>query len=169
LPGSSCGWALHMSSPCYTFNFKLWRELKDFVNALLEYQAMRLVPRDALIIKSYEDRVIFKSIRAQDATITSFSAYEKYGIDLGLRDNYYTLPKRELSIQEIFVHSLDSAWESFQKLFCALFYLKNRDKLDAIDHPMIKDLKAVLQGERIKGYPTLEDIMDRTDLYDIKL
>ena len=154
---------------CYTFNFKLWQELKDFVNALLEYQVLCLVPREALIIKSYEDSVIFKSIRPQDATITSFSAYEKYGIDLGLRDNYYTLPRRELSIQEIFVHSLDSAWEPSQKLFCALFYLKNKNKLDAIDHPIMSNLKAVLQGERISGYPTLEDIEDRADLYDIKL
>jgi len=50
-----------------------------------------------------------------------------------------------------------------------LFYLKNRDKLEAIDHSMMADIKAVLQGEIIKGYPTLEDIEDRTDLYDIKL
>jgi hypothetical protein len=113
--------------------------------------------------------VLFKSLRPQDATFTSLSAYEDYGIELFLRDNYYTLPKRELSIQEIFIHSLDSAWESSQKLFCVLFYLKNRDKLEGIDHPMMKDLKAVLQGEKIKGYPTLEDIEDRTDLYDIKL
>ena len=98
-----------------------------------------------------------------------FSAYEDYGIELGLRDNYYTLPKRELSIQEVFIHSLDSAWEFSQKLFCILFYLKNRDKLEAIDHPMMKDLKAVLQGEKIKGYPTMEDIEDRIDLYEIKL
>lgn len=63
---------------------------------------------------------------------------------------------------------ISSSWESFQKLFfCALFYLKKMDKLEAVDHPMMKDLKAVLQGERIEGYPTLEDIMDRMDLYDI--
>jgi predicted transcriptional regulator len=153
----------------YSFNFKLWPELKDFVTSLQEYQVLRLVPREALLIKSYRDSVLFKSIRPQDATFTSFSAYEDYGIELLLRDNYFTLPKRELSIQEVFIHSLDSAWELSQKLFCALFYLKNRDKLEAIDHPMIKDLKAVLQGEKIKGYPTLEDIEDRTDLYDIKL
>jgi len=159
----------HGKAYFYSFNFKLWPELKDFVTALQEHQMLRLVPREALLIKSYRDSVLFKSIRPQDATFTSFSAYDDYGIELFLRDNYYTLPRRELSIQEIFIHSLDSAWESFQKLFCALFYLKNRDKLDAIDHPMMKDLKAVLQGERIKGYPTLEDIMDRTDLYDIKL
>ena len=153
----------------FSFNYIFWPELKDFVTSLLEYQVLRLVPREALLIKSYGTCVLFKSLRPQDATFTSFSAYEDYGIELGLRDYYYTLPKRELSIQEVFIHSLDSAWEFSQKLFCVLFYLKNRDKLEAIDHPMMKDLKAVLQGERIKGYPTMEDIEDRTDLYDIKL
>ncbi len=153
----------------FSFNYIVWPELKDFVTSLQEYQVLRLVPRSALLIKSYGTSVLFKSIRPQDATLTSFSAYEDYGILLGLRDYYYTLPRRELSIQEIFIHSLDSAWESFQKLFCVLFYLKNRDKLEAIDHPMMKDLKAVLQGEKIRGYPTMEDIEDRTDLYDIKL
>jgi hypothetical protein len=34
---------------------------------------------------------------------------------------------------------------------------------------MMQDIKNVLQGERIRGYPTLVDIEDRTDLYDIKL
>ncbi|MBN1234492.1 MAG: hypothetical protein JW999_00405 [Methanotrichaceae archaeon] len=153
----------------FSFNYIFWPELKEFVTSLQEYQVLRLVPREALLIKSHENSVLFKSLRLQDATFTSFSAYEDYGIELMLRDYYYTLPKRELSIQEVFIHSLDSAWESFQKLFCVLFYLKNRDKLEAIDHPMMKDLKAVLQGKRIKGYPTMEDIEDRTDLYDIKL
>lgn len=153
----------------FSFNYIVWPGLKDFVTSLLEFQVLRLVPREALLLKSYGDSVIFKSLRPQDATFTSFSAYEDYGIELGLRDNYYTLPKRELSIREVFIHSLDSAGELQQKLFCVLFYLKNRDKLEAIDHPMMKDLKAVLQGERIKGYPTMEDIEDRADLYDIKL
>ena len=153
----------------FSFNYIVWPELKEFVTSLQKYQVLRLVPREALLIKSYETSVLFKSLRPQDATFTSFSAYEDYGILLGLRDYYYTLPGRELSIQEVFIHSLDSAGELQQKLFCMLFYLKNRDKLETIDHPMMKDLKAVLQGERIRGYPTLEDIEDRTELYDIKL
>jgi len=153
----------------YSLNKIVWPEIEDFVAAILEYQALRLVPGEALLIKSYKGSVLFKSIRPQDATFTSFSAYEDYGILLGLRDYYYTLPKRDLSIQEVFIHSLDSAGELQQKLFCVLFYLKNRDKLGAIDHPMMQDIKNVLQGERIRGYPTLVDIEDRTDLYDIKL
>jgi predicted transcriptional regulator len=159
----------HGKAYLFSFNYILWPELKEFVTSLLEYQVLRLVPREALLIKSYENSVLFKSLRPQDATFTSFSAYEDYGILLGLRDNYYTMPKRELSIQEVFIHSLDSAGELQQKLFCMLFYLKNKEKLGAIDHPMMNNLKAVLQGERIRGYPTLEDIEDRTDLYDIKL
>ncbi|OPY48615.1 MAG: Sugar-specific transcriptional regulator TrmB [Methanosaeta sp. PtaU1.Bin060] len=153
----------------YSFNYILWSELKDFVTVLMDYRALRLVPRDALLIKSYGDCVLFKSIRLQDATPTSFSAYEDYGIELGLRDNYYTLPKRDLSIQEVFIHSLDSAEDLRQRLFCILFYLKNKQKLESVDHPMMKDIKAVLQGERIKGYPSLEDIEDRAELYEIEL
>lgn len=159
----------HGKAYLFSFNYTFWPELKEFVTSLQEYQVLRIVPRSALLIKSYENSVLFKSLRLHDATFTSFSAYEDYGIELMLRDYYYTLPKRELSIQEVFIHSLDSAGELQQKLFCVLFYLKNRDKLEDIDHPMMKDLKAVLQGERIKDYPTLEDIEDRMDLYDIKL
>jgi hypothetical protein len=116
-----------------------------------EYDKARLVPREGLLIKIYKDSVLFKSLRAQDATYTSFSAYEDYGIELGLRDNYYTLPKRELSIQEVFIHSLDSAEGHQQRLFCILFYLKHKDRLEGVEHPVVKDIRAVLRGERSKA------------------
>jgi hypothetical protein len=99
---------------------------------------------------------------------TSFSAYEDYGIKLVLRDNYYTLPKRELSIEEIFIHSLDSAEDYRQRLFCILFYLKNKDKLQGVLHPMAKTIRAVLGGEHIKGYSTLEEIEEQAELYGIQ-
>jgi predicted transcriptional regulator len=153
----------------FSFNYSLWKDLKDFVTTLSDYQARRQVPREGLLIKSYGDNVLFKSLRLQDATLTSFSAYKDYGIELGLRDNYYTLPKRELSIKEIFVHSLDSAEDHRQRLFCILFYLKNIDKLADVEHPMMKDLKAMLRGERIESYPALEEIKDKADLYGINL
>lgn len=44
--------------------------------------------------------MLFKSIRLQDATPTFVSAYGDHGIELSLRDNYYALPKRELSHEE---------------------------------------------------------------------
>jgi predicted transcriptional regulator len=66
----------------YSFNCIIWPELKDFVTSLQECQVLRLVPREALL---------FKSLRPQDATFTSFSAYEDY--------YYYILPGKELSTQ----------------------------------------------------------------------
>ncbi|MBN1234490.1 MAG: hypothetical protein JW999_00395 [Methanotrichaceae archaeon] len=107
-----------------------------------------------LLIRSYENSVLFRSLKPQDATLTSFSAYNEYGIKLGLRDYYYTLPKRELSIQEIFIHSLDCAEDYRQRLFCVLFYLRNRVELKDAWHPMMKSIRAVLRGGHIKGYPT---------------
>ena len=61
----------------YSFNYIIWPELKDFVTALLEFQVLRLVPREALLIRSYENSVLFKSLKQQDATLTSFSAYSR--------------------------------------------------------------------------------------------
>jgi len=153
----------------YSFNYVYWGALKGFVSALQEYDKARLVPREALLIKTYKDGVLFKSLRVQDAAPTSFSAYGDYGIELGLRDNYYTLLKRELSIKDVFLHSLDSAEGRSQRLFCILFYLRNRDKLQSVLHPMVKDIRAVLQGEKVKGYPSMEDVEDRAEMYGIEL
>ncbi len=152
----------------YSFNYIVWPELKDFVTAFLEHQVLRLVPRETLIIKSYGDSVLIKSLRPQDATLTSFSVYVDYGIELRLRDYYYTLPKRELSIQEIFIHSLDSAESISQRLYCILFYLKNKEALKDVQHPMMESIRAVLKGESIKGYPSIEEIEDQAELYGIQ-
>ncbi|VVB63826.1 Uncharacterised protein [uncultured archaeon] len=100
-----------------------------------------------MIIKSYADGVLFKSIRQQDAALTSFSAYGSYGIELCLRDSYYTLPKRAL-IKEIFIHSFDSVEDHRQRLFWILFYLKYRDKLESVQHPMVDEIKAVLKERK---------------------
>lgn len=152
----------------YSFNYIVWPQLKDFVTALLEHQVLSLVPREALLIRSYGDSVLFKSLRPQDATLTSFSVYADYGIELRLRDNYYTLPKRELSIQEVFSHSLDSAESISHRLYCILFYLKNKEAVKDVSHPMMESIGAVLKGESIKGYPSIEEIEDQAELYGIQ-
>jgi biotin operon repressor len=159
--------SMHGKAYLYSFNYIIWPELKDFVTALREFQVLRLVPREALLIRSYENSVLFKSLKQQDGTLTSFSAYAEFGIKLGLRDHYYTLPKRELSMGEVFIHSLDSAEDYRQRLFCVLFYLKNRDELKDARHPMMMSIRSILRGDHIKGYPTREDIEEQADLYEI--
>jgi len=152
----------------YLFNYTFWGELKDFAAALLEFEKTSLVPREGMLIKSYKDNVLFKSMIQLDATPTSFSDFASYGIELDLRDNYYTLPKRELFVRDVFLHSLDSAGSLSHRLFCILFYLKNEDDLKGIEHPMVDEMRAVLRGEKVRGYPSLEDVRDRAGLYDIE-
>ena len=151
----------------YSFNYTLWGELKEFLVHLSEIESLTKVPPGGLLIKDYGNNVLFKSIRQLDATPTSFSAYGDYGIQLFLTkiSNYYTLPKRELSMRDVFVHSLDSADEIQNRLFCILFYLKNRHKLKSIRHPMMRDIRAILRHKHIKGYPTYEEVMDRMLVY----
>jgi predicted transcriptional regulator len=158
----------HGKAYLYSFNYIIWKDLKDFVTTLLDFQVLRLVPRDALPLKSYGDSVLFKSLRTQDATPTSFSAYSEHGIKLGLRDNYYTLPRRDQSIEEVFIHSLDSAEDLRQRLFCILFYLKNKEALKKVQHPIIESFRAVLSGVQVKSYPSLEEIEEQAELYGIQ-
>jgi hypothetical protein len=152
----------------YFFNTLFWGELKDFLISLQEYRENRLIPREALLIKGYRDGILFKSIIRLDATPTSFSAYEQYGIEFSFRDNYYILPERTLSIGDVFLHSLDCADDLSHRMFCILFYLKNKSKLEIIHHPVMNEIEAVLRGETVKGYPDLEDIKDRAEMYDFK-
>jgi len=45
----------------FSFNYIIWPELKDFVTSLLDYQVLRLVPREALLIKSYGTSVLSRA------------------------------------------------------------------------------------------------------------
>lgn len=155
----------------YFFNYTLWSELKDFISALNQAERLKSVPRSALFIKDYSNHILFKSLSKLDATPTAFSAYGDHGINLLMRStsNYYTdLPKENLSIRDIFIHSLDAAESVSQRLYCILFYLKNEDSLKGIEHPMMKEIRAVLKGKVIKGYPIYDEVKDRMEVYGIK-
>lgn len=152
----------------YSFNYTLWAELKSFVTDLLEHEARQRLPEDAVLIKIYGNSVLFRSLRQVDATPTSFSVYEQYGISLGFRDYYYTLPERRLSIRDVFIHSLDSAESISHRLYCILFYLKYRNDLSGISHPVMRDIEAVLRGDRVRGYPSLDEVKSRAVMYEIE-
>ena len=153
----------------YALNYKIWPELKNFVEQIVAYEKLHNIPQGAVLIKDYGNSTLFKSTSILDATPTSFSMYNSFGIVLFLRDHFYTLPKRMLSIKEIFIHSLDSADNISYKIFCILFYLKYGHNLKNVNHPMVKKIKLVLNEKHLKGYPRLDDIIDRAELYDIEL
>ena len=97
---------------------------------------------------------------------TSFSAYRDYGSSWDCGTTTTPCPKGAVH-PGIFIHSLDSAEDYRQKLFCILFYLKNRDELKYVRHSMMESIRAALRGEHIKGYPSREEIEEQAELYEI--
>jgi hypothetical protein len=63
---------------------------------------------------------------------------------------------------------LDSAKNGSQRIYCILFYLKNRPEVEDVQHPMMKNIRAVLGTENIKGYPSLGEINEQAELYGIE-
>jgi len=158
----------------YVINEKIWPKAKEFLTELKKYEETidRRVPANAIVYFKNENEIVFSVQEAMDAVLTGFSAYGKYGIKILSPMRDYCLPKRKLTVKEVFRHSLYIAEKdkSTRNLtYVALFYLKFRKRLQGIKHNIIDNIDAVLKGQRIPEYPTLAEIKDRAELYDIRL
>ena len=80
--------------------------------------------------------------------------------------------KKKLTKRDVFRHSLyitEKYLEFKQIIMLALFYAKYKKYLSGIKHKIIENINKILKGQHISGYPTLEEIKDRADVYDIRL
>lgn len=158
----------------YRVNEKIWPKAREFLIELKKYEASidKRVPVSSVIYFKNDKEILFSDKDEIDAQLTAFSAYGNYGIDLLLINYYYYLPKKSLSKEEIFKHSLyitekDNDFRHI--LFIALFYLKFKDDLKHIEHSILEKLERVFKGEKIKWFPSLEEIKDRADVYNIEV
>ncbi len=158
----------------YILNNKIWPKMKEFFAELKKYEetADKRVPPGAVIYYKNESEIVFSTKVECNAALTGFSAYELFGIKLLPVDYTYYLPKRTLTKQEVFLHSLyraEKEGDARDFVFIALFYLKHKNKLKNIKHGIIDNINKVMQGKKIKYYPTYGEIKDRADVYDIKI
>lgn len=158
----------------YVINEKIWKDLKDF---LVEYKKHEettdsRIPANSNIYYKNKEEIVFSNNADLDATLTGFSAYKKHGIKLLLTTNYYYLPKKTLTIQDILKHSLyiTQKDKNIRNLtFICLFFLKNKNDLLSIKHLILNKIKQILKGKNIQGYPTLEEIKEKAEVYDIRI
>ena len=158
----------------FKINEKMWLKLMDFLEELKKYEMTRdiRVPASSIIYHKNNKEIVFSTKEDIDAIKTAFSAYKKYGIELLLITNYYYLPKRELTKEEVFTHSLyitEKNQEIRHIIFITLFYLKFKKELSHIKRPIIEKIERVLVGEKIDMFPTLAEIKDRAEVYNIKV
>ena len=81
-------------------------------------------------------------------------------------------PEKELTKEDIFLHALYIAEKEPSVrhfTFLALFYYKYEEELKDVKNDIVKNLKLILQGKRIKGYPALEEIKEKADIYGIEI
>ena len=107
-----------------------------------------------------------------DASLTAFSVYPKYGINIIMPSYYYHFPKEKLDTGQAFLDSLvilEDDKDYRKTLYAILFYIKNKSKLKGIKHEWIYKLQKVLKGEIIGGFPNLQEIKEKAEQYDIKV
>jgi len=159
----------------YVLNSRIWPDLKEFLESYGRYIA-RIDPKlsaDMLIRGRYKDALIVESNKEiNDASLTAFSVYPKYGINIIMPSNYYHIPEEKLDIKQIFNDSLiilkdDKDYRKI--LYAILFYIKNKIKLKRVKHELVYKFQLILKGEKIEGFPSLEEIKEKAKQYDIKI
>ena len=157
----------------YVLNAKIWNNLKDFLEEYKKFSESvdKKIPANSVIYKKTDKELVFANKEKIDATLTAFSCFENFGIKIFLTTNYYTLPKRKLSKKITFRHSLYVAEKEKTiryLIFISLFYLKFKKQLK-VKHFIVDKIKLVLKGKNFPDYPTLNEIKERADIYDIKI
>jgi DNA-binding Lrp family transcriptional regulator len=70
------------------------------------------------------------SEKEEPLTLTAFNLFPKYGIDILTNKFYYYHPKKELSLEEIFIHSLVFSKTKQETFLAIVFFLKNKENFD---------------------------------------
>jgi len=140
----------------------------------------------ARLLRTQSDIDLFESdTPISGATLTGFSAYQNYGVKVVPNKYFYIRKKKDVSIEEVFVHSVWFAKNSNDLSLVSIFYLKNRDSMnfEKVYHIArrygIQDKLALIPKfirdnfeeirEKAKLYEVNVEINSRTDLEDIFL
>jgi len=158
----------------YSINEKIWPELKKLLIELINYESTidSRIPSDGIIYYKSGSGIVFSTRQDRDASLTAFSKYADFGISIFSTAKYYYLPKKKLSLKEIFMHSIyvaDKSRDYRQLVYAALFYLKHKSSLKRIENSTLEILKKILRGEKIGGYPSLEDIKEKAEQYNLTI
>ena len=146
----------------YVINKNIWPDLKEFLTEYERYSKTVdiRIPINSKIYYKKKEEIIFSNKGKIDASLTAFSSYEKYGIKL------------MLTKKDIFLHSLCIAEKDKNVrniTFVCLFYLKYNKDFLKVKNPILENIKKVLEGKYLKGYPTRDEIIEKAKVYDIKI
>ncbi len=107
----------------YTLNEKAWPSVKDFLMAYRNYSAIR-----GNVKWKYQDDVLFEVDNAElmQGSVTGLYSYKNYGVKVRVISALCLLPKKKLSKEEIFIHSLFEVNDPRTLHLALTFYIKNK-------------------------------------------
>jgi DNA-binding MarR family transcriptional regulator len=70
------------------------------------------------------------SEKEEPLALTAFNLFPKYGVDVLTSKFYYYHPKKDLSLEEVFVHSLVFSKTKQETFLAITFFLKNKENFD---------------------------------------
>ncbi|MCQ5363350.1 MAG: ArsR family transcriptional regulator [Candidatus Methanomethylicia archaeon] len=106
--------------------------LREFLRVVEFERRLSAVETDATLLYS-GNGVVLKRVsagRKVKGSKTAFSLFPMYGIEYFSPYEYYFEPEKKISMEECFVHALMVAENKSECTMCAIFYLRNRDKMD---------------------------------------
>ena len=158
----------------YSLNREVWPDLAEFAvsySLYLKNNDHRAI-RGSRVYHVSKDLIVFSNDSAADLTRTAFSRYEEFGIKIRLRTIYYCNLKRDLSVSDVFLHSLYVIADSedwWLRMMALIFYAKYKDELKETNHKMKNEMDIVLTGSGVKGWVPLQEIRERADVYGVEL
>lgn len=163
----------------YTINEKAWPGLKEFLTAYRNYMTI-----NGVIKWKYQHEIIMQVSSEQkiDGSITGLANYDSFGVQVLTIKSLYVLPKREISKEETFIHSLYEV-EDPRTLHLALtFFIKNKLSLKKLIplamkygvYSKVKEIEQLLKTKedivRMDSLPVFErkDFIRIAAMYGVK-
>ena len=109
-------------------------ELTKFISILNIRKYLKYIEPEAIIVFRGENFILKKvpvNIKAV-GSLTGFSLFPKYGLNISQTYSYYIFPSMNITIEHVLFHAILSSKTRFERTLCALFYLKNRVKIDLV-------------------------------------
>ena len=163
----------------YTINEKAWSGLKEFLIAYRNY-----ITINGVVKWKYQNEVIVQVSTEQnvDGSITGLANYDAFGVQVLTIKALYFLPKREISKEETFIHSLYEV-EDPRTLHLALtFFIKNKLSIKKLIpmamkygvYSKVKEIEQLLKTKedivRMDSLPVFErkDFIRIASIYGVK-
>jgi len=108
------------------------QELLFFLTTLREEEQKRLVEPYAEVVYASHNAILKRVPLGKSAkgSLTGFSVFSRYGMEIRTVFQYSLQPERELSVEEVLVHAMVFSRNPVELTDCAVFYVKNKNSID---------------------------------------